>query len=107
VTMHVGYGELSYGKTFPCGASCFEIQKLVTLFGVSSIGPSLQTLLSPFVFVSSLQSEDLTGNTKSYGYSSIGKKIEFLGNVNGSTTSASFTDNSNNTLNYSEISSDG
>jgi len=73
VTMHVGYGKLSPGKTFPCGASCFEIQKLITLFGVSSSGPSLQTLLSPFVFATSLHPEDLTGNTKSYGYNSIGK----------------------------------
>jgi len=72
VTMHVGYGELSLRKTFPCGASCFEIQKLITLFGVSSSGSSLQTLLSPFVSPSSLQPEDLTGNAKYYGYNSIG-----------------------------------
>ncbi|KAL4460313.1 hypothetical protein ABPG74_000064 [Tetrahymena malaccensis] len=73
--LHVGYGILI--DSFYKGLNSLAIQQLISLKGVSSIGPTLQTPLTSYFSITTLLNEDLTGQQKLYNYPGPAQSITF------------------------------
>ncbi|EAR99049.3 transmembrane protein, putative (macronuclear) [Tetrahymena thermophila SB210] len=99
--LHVGYGILI--DSFNKGLNSLAIQSLISIKGVSSIGPSLQAALTSYFSITTLLNEDLTGQQKLYSYVGPAQSITFTANP--SSTVLTFTDTTH-LLNYGQIIND-
>ncbi|KAL4507229.1 hypothetical protein ABPG72_002022 [Tetrahymena utriculariae] len=99
--LHVGYGILI--DSFYKGLNSLAIQQLISIKGVSSVGPSLQTALTSYFSIATLLNEDLTGQQKLYNYAGPVQSITFTAAP--SSTILTVTD-STHLLNYGQIIND-